>query len=214
MRVAIRTMVVGGFVGLLSLAGCGDSSGSSDVTGGDTLQSDVVVPGPGECELSWVDGFSPFLGVQHRTWQFLDPTDSGTTRFFYGFEDGGPLDFGYADVKRCELVDGQLRFRASAEFDEATYAIDLNVRDFPGPGIWMVGAGDGLEVGFELGDPIVSVTFDAQSSASSMCEICVDATGRQGAFRCDELIDDENDLRGGLQWAGFICPESEPGFLP
>jgi len=214
MSVAMRVVVVGGLVGLTALMGCGDSSGGGgDVAdAGDTLQSDVEVPGPGECELNWVDGFSPVQASRPpMVWSELDPGEVGTVAQTAKFV-GGPGVQGDVAIQTCQLVDGALHFSASSAFDQVNFSLEIVLAEYPGPGTWMLGVDDGLEVRFDFSDVAGPAAFVTRSSSDTMCELCIDATGRQGAFRCDDLVEEAQGLRGGISYAGFICPDQEPGF--
>lgn len=215
----MRMVVLGGLVAAAALVACGDSSGGGAdgdtqvADGADAVQSDVVVPGPGECELNWVSGFSPFIGVAHDNWDLLDPSEPGTVRFQYDFV-GGPGTTVRIDVQSCAVVDGAFQFSATSEALGDVYTLVIEAPNYPGLGTWQPVTADGLTVRLEaraVHDP--SVTYLSESSASTQCEICVDATGRQGAFRCDGLLAESGD-RGGIGYAGFICPGAEPGFSP
>jgi len=214
--VATRLTVLGGLVTAAALIGCGDSPGGrGDVAdGGNTPYSDVEVPGPGECELNWVDGFMPVQASgSPMEWINLDPGEVGTVFLGCAFADG-PSTGGHVDIQTCQLVDGSLQFRASSAFNQVNFSLAIDLPEYPGPGVRMVSADDGLDVRFDFSDVAGPAAFVTRSSSDTSCELCIDSTGRQGAFRCDDLVDEAQGLRGGIYYAGFICPDSATGFLP
>ncbi len=217
-RVVVAVLV--GVFGAAAVGGCGDDSGGTTdaqaADGGDTAdgaQTDVFVPGPGECELNWVEGFSP-LAVVPYTWVSLEPSQQGTLYFAYNFF-GGPGTPATIDIQSCRLVDGAFQLSASSEDKGDLYVFSIDAPSFPGLGVWQPHASGGLTVELNLLDPTdhSNQPYLSKSTSGSQCEICVDATGRPGAFRCDDLLEEGGD-RGGIRRAGFKCPEGEPGFLP
>ena len=225
----MRRFALCALLGAAALVGCGGSSGGSDgdtqvadvgdtleSDGGDVIESDADVPGPGECELNWVSGFTPFIGARPMTWDLLRPSEVGKVYASYSFVPGdGPEASFYIDIQSCRLEAGSFQLTANGEDNSVLYALSFEVPSFPGPGTWLMAATDGLDVALDLQDPDDhTLYYLAHSSNASRCEICVDSTGRQGAFRCDALVEDGAGGSGGIRFAGFICPDDEPGFNP
>jgi len=221
-----RPVLVVGLVAVAALMGCGDAAGGgADATGADAIadtqvadvqdavESDVYVPGPGECELNWVSGFTPaYMALPPMAWNELDPWEVGVVTLGWGMVDG-PGSAPTLVIQQCRMIDGTLWLSASSSDGEVLYSLAIELEDFRGPGVWMVGREDGMGIRFDVTFIATQEVSPIRSSAKTTCELCIDATGRQGAFRCDELKDETRGWTGAISFAGFICPDGEPGFI-